>query len=332
VAQKAGIEATDLGMKTRAEILDPKVAEAGFAAKQNEPVAAIEGALEPSILRVTEIEPGGVTSLEEASPKLRQDLALRAAREAVRDTYDKIEDERAGGATLEEIAKSMSLPYRLVENVARDATTPDGKTLTDLPAPQQLLEEAFESDVGVENNAIRTGDDVYVFYEVLGIEPERDRTLEEAKAAVTTAWRSDETEKRISEKAEGLLARLEKGEPLANLAAEIGKPVETAEHVKRNEPQGLSANAAAQAFAGPQGHVANAEGDTPPDRVLLKVDKVTAPAFFAEAADSKAIEEQLAQAVRNDILSSYNRELLQSRETRLNNAAYAQITGNAQAQ
>jgi peptidyl-prolyl cis-trans isomerase D len=250
----------------------------------------------------------------------------------VRDTYDKIEDERAGGATLEEIAKSMSLPYRLVENVARDATTPDGKTLTDLPAPQQLLEEAFESDVGVENNAIRTGDDVYVFYEVLGIEPERDRTLEEAKAAVTTAWQRDETEKRISEKAEGLLARLEKGEPLADLAAEIGKPVETAEHVKRNEPQGLSANAAAQAFAGPQGHVANAEGDTPPDRVLLKVDKVTAPAFFAEAEDSKAIEEQLAQAVRNDILSSYNRELLQSRETRLNNAAYAQITGNAQAQ
>ena len=81
--------------------------------------------------------------------------------------------------------------------------------------------------------------------------------------------------------------------------------MQTVEDVKRGAPPaGLSANAAAQAFAGPEGHVANAEGDAPPARILLQVDRVTAPAFFAEAADAKAINDSFREALRNDILAT----------------------------
>jgi peptidyl-prolyl cis-trans isomerase D len=103
------------------------------------------------------------------------------------------------------------------------------------------------------------------------------------------------------------------------------------EQVKRGAaPPGLSANAAEQAFAGPEGHVANAESDKPPGRILVKVDKVVVPAFFAEAADAQAIRQQLATAIRNDVLQTYNRQLLQARETRVNNAALAQLTNTVQ--
>ena len=109
--------------------------------------------------------------------------------------------------------------------------------------------------------------------------------------------------------------------------------MQTVEHVTRAAPPAeLSGNAAAQAFAGPEGHVANAESDAPPARVLLKVDRVIAPAYFAEAAGVEAIKGQLSQALRNDILQSYNRQLLGARETRINNAVFAQLTGTQQAQ
>ena len=78
--------------------------------------------------------------------------------------------------------------------------------------------------------------------------------------------------------------------------------------------------------------MANAESDAPPARVLLKVDSVIAPAYFAEAAGVEAIKDQLSQALRNDILQSYNRQLLGARETRINNAVFAQLTGTQQAQ
>lgn len=321
----------DLGLKTKAEILDPAVAEAGFAAAPDAVVPVLEGALDPSLIRVAAIEPGGVTPLDRAAPGIRQDLARRSANERVQTLYDQIEDERAGGATLEEVARTVALPYRAVEAVARDGTAPDGTPVADLPASEQLVGDAFESDVGVENSPIRSAGDSSVFYEVLEIIPERDRTLDEVRDKVIAAWQAEQTQTRIAEKADALLARLRKGETLQAVAAEIGKPVQTVEGVKRGPPPaGLSANAAAQAFAGPEGHVANAEGDTPPARILLRVDRVTAPAYFAEAADAQAIRNQLAEALRNDILTSFNRQLLQSRETRINNAAFAQLTGTQQ--
>jgi peptidyl-prolyl cis-trans isomerase D len=335
LAQSRGVELadTDLGLKTRAEIIDPAVAEAAFAAQPNMIVPVLDGALEPSLIRVTEIEPGAVTPIEDVEPRLRQDLATRAARENIQELYNTIEDERAGGATLAEIAQSQSLAYREIEAVARDGTGPDGNAVADLPAAEQLLSDAFESDVGVENNPVRASNDSYVFYEVLDIVPPRDRTIEEAREELVSGWQAEETERRIAEKADTLLARLQAGEALPALAAEVGQPVATVEGVRRGAPPaGLSANAAAQAFAGPQGHVANAEGSTPPSRILLKVDRVSAPAFFAEAADAQAIRTQLAEAMRSGLLQSYNRHVLEGRETRINNAAYAQLTNTSQTQ
>jgi peptidyl-prolyl cis-trans isomerase D len=335
VAQESQVarENLDQGLKTRAEFLDPAVAEAAFAAELNVVVPVLEGALEPSLIRVTEIEPGAVTPLAEIAPRLRQDLAARTAREEIRSLYDQIEDERAGGATLAEIAAKLELPYRVVEGVAQDGTAPDGSPVADLPAGGQLVKEAFESDVGVENNPLRAGDDTNVFYDVLEVTPERDRTLDEAREEVMKEWQAEEIASRVGEKANALLARLQQGEPLEKLAAEIGKPVQVVEKVKRGAPPpGLSANAAEQAFAGPEGHVANAEADAPPGRILLKVDKVIVPAYFAEAADAQAIRQQLAAALRNDLLQTYNRQVLQSRETRVNNAALAQLTSTVPTQ
>jgi peptidyl-prolyl cis-trans isomerase D len=333
VADARGLTPADIdqGLKTRAEILDPAVAEAAFAIEQGKVVAVTEGAVEPSLIRVTEIQPGSVTPLAEVEPRLRHDIAVRTAAEHVNELYDQVEDARAGGATLEEVSKSTALPYRVVEGVSADLKAPDGSAVTDIPGGADVVKEAFESDVGVENSPVRAGSS-HVFYEVLEIIPERERSLHEVRDQAVAAWTAAETAKRIEEKANSLFERLKSGEQIATIAAEIGKPVETVEGMKRGTPPaGLSQNAAAQAFAGPEGHVANAEGDASA-RILLRVDRVVTPAFFAEAADAKTINEQLTEAMRNEMLATYNRQLLEARETTINNAALQQITGQIQAQ
>jgi peptidyl-prolyl cis-trans isomerase D len=322
----------DLGLKTKAEFIDPAIAEAAFAAEVNAVVPVLEGALEPSLIRVTEIEAGSVTPLEEVAPRLRQEIALRGAADQVQDLYDQVEDERDTGATLEEIASTLSLPYRAVE-VAADGTGPDGQAISDIPGQAQVIEDAFQSDVGVVNNPVRAENNVLVFYDVLEVVAERERTLDEVRDQLAATWQAEETERRVAETAEALLARLRGGAALASLAAEIGKPVETIEGVTRSEtPPGLSDNAAAQAFAGPEGHVANADGAEPPSRILLRVDDVTAPAYFAEATDAQAAEEQLSQAIEGGIRRAYYQELLRVRDIDINNAAYAQLTGTAETQ
>lgn len=331
-AAASGVEITDLGVKAKAEVLDPAVAEAAFSAEANKPVLATEGALEPSIVMVTSIEPGKVTPLADMAERIRQDLALRAAREHVHELYDQVEDARAEGATLEEAASKLSLPYRVIDAVSLGLATPDGGAVSDIPAASDVVREAFDSDVGVENSPVRSGNDVFVFYEVLDIVPARDRALDEIRDELSKAWTEDETERRVSERADQLFERLKTGAPLATLAGEVGQTVQTAKNVKRNSPPaGLSMNAVAQAFAGPEGHVANAEGDGNA-RILLKVERVVAPAFFAEAADAKQISERISVALSNDLLSTYNRQLLNDRSTSINNAAYQQLTGQLQTQ
>ena len=332
VGQASGIEATDLGVKTKAEMLDPAVADAAFTAALNTPVAVTEGALQPSVILVTSIEPSSVPSLEEAGPNIRKDLATSAARDRVQDLYDKVEDERAGGSTLEEAATKLSLPYRVVDAVSADLKAPDGSTISDIPGGTEVVKEAFDSDVGVENSAIRAKADSWVFYDVLDITPARDRSLDEVRADVVKAWTDAETEKRVTELADKLFERLKNGTPLATLAGEIGKAVQTAEGVKRNASSpGLTPNAINQAFAGPEGHVADAEG-AGTARILLHVDQVTAPAFFPEAADATSITSQLSDALQKDLLSTYNQQLLASRAVSVNTAAYQQLTGQTQTQ
>ncbi len=173
-----------------------------------------------------------------------------------------MEDERAGGSTLQEAAAKLSLPYRVVDAVAADLTAPDGSAISDLPGGAAGRERGFrQRRRGREQRRSAPTANSWVFYDVLGITPARDRSLDEVRADVVKAWTEAETEKRVTELADKLFERLKNGTPLATLAAEIGKTVQTVEGVKRNgSSPGLTPNAINQAFAGPEGHVADADG------------------------------------------------------------------------
>ncbi len=325
IAEASGTSVTDLGLKTQAEFIDQAVAEAAFAADANIAVAVTEAALEPSLIRVTAIEPGAVTPLAEVEDRLRQDLATRLSRQSVNDLYDQVEDERAGGSTLEEVAEKLSLPYRVIDGISEFARAPDGSAITDVPNLPEVLRETFLSDIGVENSPLRAEGDAWVFFDVLGITEARDRTLDEVREEAIAAWKAQATEDRIREFADGLLARLEGGASLASIALEVGKPVQTVEKVQRSSslPE-MTRNAVAQAFAGPEGHVANAEG-AGPNRILLHVDRVVSPSFFAEAQDAQTIDTQLSSALRTDLLGIFNAELRENRTVNVNNAVYQQL-------
>ena len=281
-ANKLSERDIDLGLKAKVEIVDIAVAEAAFKAPADQIVAVYDGTLGPALIRVSEIQAGSVTPLAEIRDRLRREIAEQAAGDKVLDLFDAIEDERAGGATLAETAAKLNLTYRNVDAVAVDGSAPDGSLVTGLPEQEALLIDAFQSDIGVENDALRSGSEGFIFYEVLDITDDRDRSLEEARADVVAAWQAEEISARIGARAEELLDRLKGGADLANIASGIGANVNIATGVKRSgDAKGLSANAVAQAFAGPEGHVANAEADDGPDRFIVRVDAASAPAFFA---------------------------------------------------
>ena len=124
---------TDVGMVTKAGIIDPAVADAAFALKSGEVSAPVKGRFGTVLLQVGKIEPGNQKTYEEVAPQIKREIAESRAKTEIGDLRDKFEDERAAGSTLAEAAKKLGLKSRTIDAVDRSGRGPDGKPIADLP-------------------------------------------------------------------------------------------------------------------------------------------------------------------------------------------------------
>ncbi len=222
----------DLGSVAKSAIVDPAVADAAFSLKESEVSAPMQSQFGVVLLTVLKIDPEVTTPLADVSAQLRNDIALERARPQAQDIHDKIEDDRAGGMTLEQAAEKEKLALVTYDAVNRAGLDPTGKPVVNLPHGPEVIAAAFASDVGVDNDPIEA-DGGYVWYDVAAITPAHDQRLDEVKGEVEARWRADETATRLKTKAADLLDKLKSGSPFDLLAATNGLKIETASDFKR---------------------------------------------------------------------------------------------------
>ena len=183
-----------LGALTKDKIADSKLGDAAFALKANEVSDVIAGAFGPVLIRVTDIKPEVVRPFDEVKEEIRKALALLEADKLLLDLHDTYEDARAAGSTMREAADKVHLKVTTIDAIDRAALKPDGSVVNDLPKSQELLRLAFETEVNVENPPLTIGSNGFLFYEVEGITPARDRTLDEVRDRVVTDWKAAEVQ------------------------------------------------------------------------------------------------------------------------------------------
>src|SRR5215813_2756097 len=206
----------DLGTVPKAAVIDRAVADAAFALKEGEVSAPVQGRFGTVLVQALKIEPEQVRPFEQVAGELKQELAAARAKSEIFDVYNKIEDARAEGKLLAEAAANLKLEARTVE-VDRSGRDPAG-TPVKLPDTQRLLAGAFTTDIGVERDPLQF-EDGYIWYDVIGISPSRERSLDEVKDQVEARWREQEIATRLDAKATSILDKLKAGETLAQVAA-----------------------------------------------------------------------------------------------------------------
>src|SRR4029078_9422572 len=241
LAKELGSSEADinLGMLKRAEMADATIGDTAFKLEKGKVSEPVTGALGKTVLlRVTEIEPGKVVTFEEAKPELEQKVLKDRAQSAIFDLHDRIEDERASGTQLSEVAQKFKLNYQVFDQVDRQGKAPDGKVL-DLPQKSDLLNAVFATEVGVENDPLDAKDEGLIWYEVLGITPKQVKPLDQVKDEVKKDWSLDEQRNRLVKFTDELVKQLSSGKALEDLAKEQNTQVLVTEPLKRN---GLTVN------------------------------------------------------------------------------------------
>ena len=223
----------DLGQVTKAEVIDPAVADAAFALPSGEVSQPVQGRFGTVLVKVGAITPGTTPSYDSLAATIKRELARDRAVAQVADLHNKMEDERGGGASVVEAAKKIGLTPVTIEAVDRSGRGPDGQPVTGIPQGVNVVQQAFASDVGVDNEAI-TFNGGYVYYDVIGVTPSHDRPLDEVKEQVATRWRDQQIADRLRTKATDMVQQLAQGGTLATLAAADSLKVESAANVRRD--------------------------------------------------------------------------------------------------
>lgn len=317
-----------LGTVTKASMVDRAVAEAAFSLKEGETSEPIKGQFGTILVHVSKVEPEKVRPFEEAAPEIKREIALERARNEMMTKHDKIEDERAAGLKLSEIAPKVGLEARTIEAVDRSGRTPSAERVTDLPRGVELLPSAFTTQVGVENDPLEIPGGGYVWYEVESIQPSRERTFEEVKSLVEERWREAQIAEALKNKAAQAVDKLKGGASIAELAASMGVKAQTATGLKRNRPRDtLSASVIAEVFRTEKGAAGAAEGDSATERVVFRVTDVAVPDFDPASAEGRQLSEELRRSLADDILGQYIAHLQSELGTSVNEEALRQVVG-----
>lgn len=330
LAKERGLKESDtlVGMVSKSEVIDPAIAAAAFALKPDVVSAPVQGQFGTALLMVSKIEAGTQKSYEDVAPEIKRMIAETRARATVGGLRDKVEDERAAGSTLAEAAKKVGLTARTIDAIDRSGRAPDGTVVADVPKQPDVVASSFATDVGVDNDALQLPEGGYLWYDVNGITPSRERTLDEVKDQVEARWRDDEIAKRLQAKADDMLAKLKAGTPLAQVASQAGGKVETTFGVQRGKPTAIiPAKVLDVVFRTAKGAFASADGDKPTERIVFRVTDVIDPKLDPVSAEAKALTGTLQNSYADDILGQYIARLESDLGVTINQQAFSQVIG-----
>jgi peptidyl-prolyl cis-trans isomerase D len=329
LAKERGLNASDvgLGMVAKSAIIDPVIADAAFSLPSGEVSQPLQGKFGAALVKIGKIEPGFEPSYESVASNLKKDLATERARKSVGELRDKMEDERGGGASVIEAAQKLGLTAVTIDAVDRSGRLPSGQLATNVPRGLDVVSQAFNSDVGVDNDPIQFNGG-YVWYDVLGITPSRERSLDEVKDQVEARWRDDQISSRLRTRATEMVQKLEQGGTLASEAAAAGMKVETASGFKRDASlPGVPAGAITAAFRTAKDGVGQTSGAGAGEWIVFRVTDVSVPPVDLASDDMKKLKATLERGLTDEQVAQYVTKLEAEIGTTINQVAFAQVTG-----
>lgn len=189
--------------------------DAVFALTEPGIVGPFASDLGPALFRMNGILAAQETPLSEVRADLRTELALDAGRRQISESANDISDRLASGATLEQIADETAMEIGTLDSYegAEDPMLayPEFKAVAAAVKPEDYPEAVNLSDGGI------------VALRMDGTKPAELRPLADVRDDVIAGWTAEETQKRLTIRAEEIRAALAGGADAATLGVTLTK-------------------------------------------------------------------------------------------------------------
>jgi peptidyl-prolyl cis-trans isomerase D len=312
-----------LADRVKSSFLDAKIAEAAFATAEGQVSEPVAGSLATVLLKTVKTKPN---TFDEMKASLTQRLQVSKASEEIQTLHDQIEDARAQNMKFEDIAAKAGIPFILTTNVSAVGQDPAGKDI-DIPSKPETLKAAYNTDVGVENDALSINDG-YVWYDVRSITPSALKPLAAVKDQVSKDIVVTRIRDAAGDKAKKLLALMTGGKTIEAVATENATAVKIATALKRNQQADDFDGPALQSLfsVADQGFAYSVEGDGKTARIM-QVAKTTLPAVMATSPEIEQAKTQAKSGFSSDLQLALVAALKKSVGVKINEALWKQNTG-----
>ncbi|QCO54979.1 peptidylprolyl isomerase [Pseudorhodobacter turbinis] len=308
LVEQRGVTLSDIDLGDKSE---EELGEAGaaiFALEAPGVVGPFNSDLGPALFRMNATLAAQNVTFEEARPDLAAELAADAARRAIDDLVEDIDDRLASGATLEDLAAETDLTLGQI-----DFNEHSSEAMAGYPTFRTAATEAAEGDFP---EAVQLEDGGVFALRLDAIIPPTPIPLEEAREAVIESWTAQTTAQDLAAMANDIKAKVDQGEALGGFGITEVIPNLTRSTALEDTPASLLSTV----FKMEEGEASVIE-----DGSFIAVAQlesiIPGPTSGADAEALKsAIAAQAEQAVAQDAFTLFTNSLTQDAGITLDNA------------
>ena len=312
-AKDAGIDVITLDNVARNEL--PEIGDAAFALAQGAVSDPIRSGLGWHVLTVTGIQPGATKTFEEARDQLLAELRKEKAMDSLYSIANRVEDQLASGAPLEEVAQAQGLAIAKIAAVDSSGKAPDGKDAAPGRANfAAMVQTAFQLASGATSNLTEAPNNVFYAVRVDGVTPAAAKPLAEVRDQAIAGWQDDKRAKLAAEKAQDIAAKLKQGSEGAaqDVAAQAGASFAMTTPFTRDarSVEGLNGELVRKLFEVKPGETVT--GATADSQVVARLKEVVPADPAAGDATVATVENTVAQGLESDIMAQFGNALRNS--------------------
>lgn len=299
----------DLGLMTKNELLT-ELQEAAFNVPVSGVTVPVKTILGWHLIEVSEIEEGHTSSIDEVRDQLTKTIALRGAVDVLYEKSTALQDEFAGGASIQEAANALGLKMDTLIWTDQNGLDEAGTPVANLPAIPEFNISLFAIEQDDDLDLKEASNGTYYALALEDVKASALKDLASVRSDASTAWSANWQHEQNKQKAEDLLAKLKAGDSLSSLGMDVKT---TAPGTRTGAIAGLSTDTVDELFSVKPGEFVYGENDAKNGYVILTPKEVVA----ADMVKDKKILDQLKTELGNGISQDLNAQYMSYLEKKI---------------